>query len=226
MIAKWYYLDNGQQTGPVAGNRLKELADKGVIVPWTPVRRVFGRNRTPWTRAGAIKALFTQDVADLLGPPICDRCGTQLVDGACPKCTPPPPPVEAPQPTTDAAEEEPVATDTVEPAETTESTDESQQRYPHLRAQIAWLHSTAKIQFYLGVAVGMVILIAGAYLSIRERSIFEVLASALSAWAVYFMARWAHMFLKAHAEKLQVLIDTEEHTRQTELNTRRTIIEE
>ena len=86
MSTDWYYLDKGEQQGPVSGNELRELADFETVMPWTSVRRIYKGESSPWTRAGAIQALFSKDVSDLLGPPICNDCGRAKPDGSCPNC--------------------------------------------------------------------------------------------------------------------------------------------
>lgn len=90
VAVEWYYLENDAEHGPVSGKQLKALAAAGSVFPWTPLRRVSGSDQSPWTRAGAIQGLFSEkNVADQLGGPICDDCGTLLdSDGACPKCNP------------------------------------------------------------------------------------------------------------------------------------------
>lgn len=88
MGVEWYYQSEESTHGPVSGKQLRSLADSGTVVPPTPVRRVVGDNRSPWTRAGAIRELFEGDVRDQLGDPICDDCGALRADGTCPKCDP------------------------------------------------------------------------------------------------------------------------------------------
>ena len=88
MAIEWYYHEHGAKMGPVSGSQLKTLAGEGVIVPWTPVRRVTGSDHSPWSRAGEVKGLFPGDVTSQLGDPICGDCGSKLDKGRCSSCQP------------------------------------------------------------------------------------------------------------------------------------------
>jgi protease PrsW len=55
-MAKWYYLDNGQQCGPAEPVVLKELAASGRLKPTDKVRR---EDMAEWHHAGAVKGLFS-----------------------------------------------------------------------------------------------------------------------------------------------------------------------
>ncbi len=122
MATEWYFLNRGEQVGPVSGKKLRDLADFGEVSPGTPVRRIHDGEKTPWTRAGAIKALFPNDVSDQLGPPICDVCGTVKPDGRCSSCE---------------ALEQFVAT--LLPLAETEA--KVKKRYPNLRKHIKIIHT-------------------------------------------------------------------------------------
>ncbi|QDS97691.1 DUF4339 domain-containing protein [Adhaeretor mobilis] len=88
MSAEWYYLIEGIEIGPISGDEIKCLADTCKILPSTSTRRVFRGESTPWTRAGAIKVLYSDNVIDKLGPPICDDCGSTLTGDVCCNCQP------------------------------------------------------------------------------------------------------------------------------------------
>ncbi len=55
-MAKWYYLVDGQETGPIEPAELKRLADSGCVKPHDQLRR---EDMTKWHRANEVKGLFT-----------------------------------------------------------------------------------------------------------------------------------------------------------------------
>jgi len=220
MAVEWYYIQSDTEHGPVGGKTLKGMADAGNIFPWTPVRRVAGNEQTPWTRAGAIKALFPGDVIDQLGPPICDDCGTQLVDGNCPRCTSPEPPPFVPP-----AMDEPPAD---QPPSSSPDEIHVEQRYPNLRAYVDFLRVAARIIYILGIILALFFVLFG-ILSLlpmlaREEwsliSLITLVSQLFFAVLAYGAGHLLYVLTMALAETFVVIMDNEENTRRTDLNTR------
>lgn len=61
--AEWYYLQNGQQIGPVASGQLRQLASRGRLQPQDLVWR---DGLTSWVPAARVKGLFPEDEYTLL----------------------------------------------------------------------------------------------------------------------------------------------------------------
>lgn len=107
MATEWSYQENGQTVGPISSDQLKKLAEEGVVLPWTPLKRHSEQGSSSWARAGEVKGLFPFDKTEFLGDPICGDCGGKLVGNQCGKCNtaakrastleaaviPPPPPI-------------------------------------------------------------------------------------------------------------------------------------
>ena len=55
-MAKWYYIVDGQETGPMEPAELKRLADSGHLKPHDKLRR---EDMTKWHQASDVKGLFT-----------------------------------------------------------------------------------------------------------------------------------------------------------------------
>jgi hypothetical protein len=66
MASQWYYSRNGQKEGPVASEKLKELATSGQI---TPTNLVWKEGMAQWAKAGSIKGLFPE-TANASPPPV------------------------------------------------------------------------------------------------------------------------------------------------------------
>ncbi len=68
MSRQWFYMQNGQQQGPVSSEQLKELADKGRI---TPVNLVWTEGASNWKPASSVRGLFsnTQKSKQVQPPP-------------------------------------------------------------------------------------------------------------------------------------------------------------
>jgi hypothetical protein len=194
MTTTWYHLEHGKELGPVSGRDLKARADMGRIFPHTPVYRLSDGDRSPWTRAGAIKALFPQDVTELLGPPICDKCGTASEDNRCPKCQPPQfvelTPEEIALP----------AYKKISEAVEVES------KYHYLRGYVGFMKVAAGCILVLGLLLAMVLANSARY----DNAFIAAIFSALQ-----------YILLMALSEFFVVIMDMEENTRRTEINTRK-----
>jgi len=202
MATEWYYQEKGESIGPNSGSKLRSLADSETVMPWTPVRRIHNKERSPWTRAGAIKALFPNDVNKLLGPTICDECGTAKPDGVCPSCegeridrvsTEPPPLVEVPKPPPP-----------LQPVE---------RRYPKLRNYIEAL-------YLLGFAGLLITGLIGVTLSVQAISAENWHRLALGLLCI-LSGGLTLLVAVASAEFLQLAIDVEEDLRELLAESRR-----
>lgn len=208
MTTTWYYLEKGKEVGPFSGSDLKAKADMGGIFPHTSVYRLAGEDRSPWTRAGAIKALFPQDVTELLGPPICDKCGTVLGNNGCPKCKPP----QIVEPKGDESLQFSLPTHkTISRAVKVET------KYHYLRAYAHFMKFTAKVVLAVGILV-VVFCIASLIAPDPGRAKDMYFISAIITAIVTVMQ---YILLMALSETFLVIMDTEENTRRTEINTRK-----
>lgn len=98
MAVEWYYLETDEKIGPVSSEQLKKLAASGAIMPWTPVCRVSGSDKSPWKRAGEVNKLFAGDITGQIGQPICEDCGKILTAGNCADCESFQQPIDYPMP--------------------------------------------------------------------------------------------------------------------------------
>lgn len=212
MAAEWYYLDNGNETGPVGGSQLKKLADAGIVFPWTPVKRVSGSDVSPWTRAGTIQGMFAGDVREQLGGPICDDCGHTLENGNCPKCSPV---VETATAAPNPWDEPPPAIDTPSPApQVRRPAFDDRLKYRNLRSYCNLLGLAS----WVALAVGA-LWILFAFVPILSRLRIIGIANAVGMLAAAsipgLLCLLAYVLLNAAAEVFHVLMGIEENSRRT-----------
>ena len=211
MAVEWFYLVNETEFGPISGKQLKELADSGAIIPRTAVRRTKGTDRSPWTRAGAIKELFPGDVVEQLGGPICDDCGIVLeANGSCLKCArvvPPPLPTEPPISLS--------ATSAPDAPQSIPSSVPREQKYKNLRKYVSLIRTLA---FLVQIASCLIAIAVIAFAFITGQGPLGMLTAVGGAVVWVFGGYVAYVVQMALAEFLEVVMDIEENTRHSARN--------
>jgi hypothetical protein len=211
MATQWYYLDGFTENGPFDGKQMKRLADAGAVIPSTPVKRASGTEVSPWTRAGAIQGMFTGDVRDKLGDPICDDCGQVLKNGICQICsigTSTPPPRDDYPPIDDLATSRSTYIPSVYRVE---------RKYPNLRIYVDAIRFWAKILFFLSVVGAGLFFAAGMIAFVRDRDLFTLIVAVISGIAGFMVGWMFYVLTMALAELFMVVVDTEENTRRMAL---------